>query len=207
MPARIIIAMFVVLVLSGVSQGATERWSTFAEDADLKYYVDQRSIVQLPDNVYIFWVKSVPKNKDYFRQEYNQNGVSYMFTSYEIDCAVSSYRVRGTIMFDKNRREVSKTLPDGEPAFEPVPPESMVELAQEEVCKDDKAREGADETEPSAAAPAPAEPEAPAAPAVPALPEIPAAPLAPAVPGQPEVPATPALPTAPAAPEEPPTLQ
>jgi len=226
MAGRTMLAMLLLVVLCGVCQGA-ERWSNFAEDQELKYYIDQRTIIPLPDNVFIFWVKAVAKDRDYFRREFNLTGASYMLTSYELDCAVSSYRVRGTIIYDKNRREVSKVIPEGEPAFEPVPPESVQELAQEEICKDEGREEETRAAQPAAPAasaatapvelpaaqvppevpaapPAPAAPAVPESPAAPAVPEIPLAPLAPAVP---EVPAAPAVPTAPALPGEPPTLQ
>jgi len=188
MSFRISIATLAVLICCGVSQAKAERWSNFAEDTDLKYYIDQRSIIALPDNVYIFWVKSVAKDKDFFKSEYNLNKVSYMFTSYELDCAVSSYRVRGTILFDKNRKEISKSLPDKEPSFEPVAPESMLELAQDEICKEEGTAEAPDAQERTTTA-APANPEAAEAP------EAPEAPLAPAAP------------VAPVSPEEPPSLQ
>jgi hypothetical protein len=176
MTVRIAITLLALLMYCGVCQAETERWSNFAEDTDLKYYIDQRSIIPLPDNVYIFWVKSVPKDKDYFKKEYNMNNVSYLFTSYELDCAVSSYRVRGTIMFDKNRRELSKTLPEGEPAFEPVPPESVLELVQEEVCvKEEGTKESSEAKEGPTATKAPVAPEAPQAPAAPIAPEEPPA--------------------------------
>lgn len=188
MSVRISIAVLVVLMCFGVCHAKAERWSNFAEDTDLKYYIDQRSIRSLPDNVYIFWVKSVAKDKDYFKNEYNLNNVSYMFTNYELDCAVSSYRVRGTIMFDKNRKEINKSLPDNEPSFEPVPPESMLELAQDEVCVKEEGVSDAPDAEerPAAKTAAPSAPEAPLAP---------------------EAPTAPAAPAAPAAPEEPPALQ
>ena len=165
MSVRMIIGMFVLLMCSGVCHAKTERWTNFAEDTDLKYYIDQKSIITLPDNVHIFWVKSIAKDKDYFKKEYNMNNVSYMFTGYELDCAISSYRVRGSILFDKNRKEISKSIPDVEPAFEPVPPESMLELAQDEVCvKEEGAPEATEEERPAAA---PVAPEAPLAPAEP----------------------------------------
>lgn len=180
MPVRMSIAMLALFMSCGVCHAAVERWSNFAEDTDLKYYLDQRSIISLPDNIHIFWVKSIPKDRDYFKKEYNMSNVSYMFTSYELDCAVSSYRVRGTIMFDKNRKEISKSLPEGEPAFEPVPPESMLELAQEEVCAKEEnttnASEGAERPKATAAGPtAPIPPEAPEAPVAPATAEEPPA--------------------------------
>jgi hypothetical protein len=171
MSFRITIAALLLFMCSSVCHAKAERWSNFAEDNDQKYYMDQRSIRSLPDNVYIFWVKSVPKDKDYFKKEYNLNNGSYMFTSYELDCAVSSYRVRGTIMFDKNRKEISKSIPEGETAFEPVPPESMLELAQDEVCvKEEGGSEISDGAKPAAA---PRAPEAPPAPAEPAEAEEP----------------------------------
>jgi hypothetical protein len=166
MPVRLTVALLTILVLCSVCHAKPERWSNFAEDTDLKYYLDQKSVVSLPDNVYIFWVKSIPKDKDYFKKEYNVNNVSYMFTSYELDCALASYRVRGTIMFDKSRREINKALPDGEPVFEPVPPESMLELAQGEVCtKEEEGKGNLEDTEGRASEAPTAPPEAPPAPA------------------------------------------
>lgn len=133
---------------------AEERWTNFAEDSDVKYYLDQKSVTTLPDNVYIFWVKSIPKEKDFFKKEYNLNNLAYILTNYELDCAVSSYRVRGTIMFDKNRRELNKSLSTGvESPMEPVPPESMLELAQDEICSRANLEKGEQE-QPSAAPPA-----------------------------------------------------
>jgi hypothetical protein len=178
MSIRISIVMLTLLMCCGICHAQAERWSNFAEDGDLKYYIDHRSIISLPDNVYIFWVKSVAKDKEYFKNEYNVSNVSYQFTSYELDCAVSSYRVRGTILFDKSRRELSKSVPESEPAFEPVPPESVLELAQDEICVKGKGvAESPEETEvPSVAPKAPTAPEAPAAPE---------APLAPAEPEEP----------------------
>ena len=175
MSVRISIAMLLCFLCGSVCHAKGERWSNFAEDTDLKYYLDQKTIIPLPDNVYIFWVKSVPKDKDYFKNEYNVNNVSYMFTSYELDCAVSNYRVRGTIMFDRNRKEITKSLPEGEPAFEPVPPESMLELARDEVCVKDEgpAENSHDEKRPAATPAAPETPEAPLAPAAPAAPTEP----------------------------------
>lgn len=201
MAARITLAALVLLVWCGTALAA-ERWSNFAEDQELRYYLDQKSIIALPDNVYIFWVKAVAKDRDYFRREYNQNNVSYMFTSYELDCAVSSYRIRGTILFDKNRRELSKVIPEHEPVYEPVPPESVLELAQEEICQDQGEQEEEQERAALPSVAAPAEP--PAAPLVPAAPAAPEEPAAPAVPA---APAAPQVPAAPAQPEEPPTLQ
>ena len=54
MSVRITIAVLLLLICSGVCHAAAERWSNFAEDNDQKYYMDQRSIISLPDNVYIF---------------------------------------------------------------------------------------------------------------------------------------------------------
>jgi hypothetical protein len=196
MSVRISIAILVLLICSGVCHARDERWSNFAEDADFKYFMDQKSITPLPDNVYIFWVKSIPKDKDYFKKEYNVNNVSYMFTNYELDCAVSSYRARGTMMFDRNRKELSKSLPEGESVFEPVPPESMLELAQDEVCVKGSGKEataGPEEEERAAAAPASAQEERAAA--------------APGSLTHPEGPVAPTPPTAPTAPQELPELQ
>lgn len=164
------------LTFCGVAH-AERRWANFAEDGDVRYYLDSKTLKALPDNVYIFWVKSVAKNREYFKGEYNLNDVAYILTNYELDCAISRYRVRGTIMFDKNRREINKTVAVGDPVFEPVPPESMLELAQDEVCVKKKGAaevpEAEEATAPAAAAPGgsavppPAEKAESASPAVP----------------------------------------
>jgi hypothetical protein len=192
MTFRLTFVVLALLLCCGVCHGKEERWSNFAEDSDLKYYLDQKSVISLPDSVYIFWVKSVAKDKDYFKREYNLNNLSYIFTNYELDCAVSSYRIRGSIMFDKNRREINKTLPaSGETVFEPVPPESMLELAQDEICVKEKGAATTPEPEEQPAA-------APPAPTAPAAPAAPASPLAPTAPDEPDEPA---------APVEPPSMQ
>jgi hypothetical protein len=170
--------LLTLLLCCGVCHAQPERWSNFAEDSDLKYYIDQRSIISLPDNVYIFWVKSVAKNKNYFKNEFNVDGVSYQLASYELDCAVSSYRVRGTILLDKSRKELSKSIPESDLNFEPIPPESVLELAQDEVCVKGK---GTAETPQEAERPS-------AAPAAPVAPEAPSAPEAPRAPSEPEEP-------------------
>lgn len=159
MTVRMVLALVALAVCCGVSH-AEERWVNFAEDADLRYYLDQKSVTSLPDNVYMFWVKSVAKDRDYYRKEYNIKDLAYILTNYELDCAVSSYRVRGTIMYDKNRKEINKIIPaGGEPVFEPVPPESMLELAQNDICS--KAGTAKQESEePSSTAPTPASPAA-----------------------------------------------
>jgi hypothetical protein len=165
--------LFLLVSFAGVSHAAEERWVKFAQDADLSYYLDDKSVVALPDSVYIFWVKSVAREKEYFKREYNISNISYILTNYELDCALSSYRVRGAIMFDRSRRELGKDVPNSAPAFEPVPPESVLELAQEEMCaKRQSSPDGAGKEEAPAApagAPAPAAPAtvAPAAPAEP----------------------------------------
>jgi hypothetical protein len=134
MTVRMALVILALLACCGVCHADEGRWLNFAEDANLKYYLDQKSVLPLPDNVYLFWVKSVAKDKEYFQKEFNFSGLSYIFTSYEVDCAIASYRVRGSILFDKNRKELSKNLPGGEPPFQPIPPESMLELAQAEIC-------------------------------------------------------------------------
>jgi hypothetical protein len=176
MTVRVAIAMLALLACSSTCLGKETRWINFAEDTDLRYYLDQKSIISRPDSVYIFWVKSVAKDRGYFKKEYTLNEVSYIFTNYELDCAVSSYRVRGTIMFDKNRRELNKSLPaGGEPNFEPIPPESMLELVQDEICagEEQAGKAAQPEAEPPAGS---AEPTAPAAPASPQAPLAPTAP-------------------------------
>lgn len=172
---KTLLVMLALLGCCSVCNGKEERWTNFAEDSDLRYYLDLKSVVSLPDNVYIFWLKSTAKDKEYFKREYNLNDLSYIFTNYELDCAVSSYRIRGTIMFDKRRKEIGKILPAaGETPFEPVPPESMLELAQDEICA---------EEESAARVPEPDEREV-AAPTQPDAPSVPDSTVAPAVPAQ-----------------------
>ena len=153
MTVRMTLALLVLLISFGSSHGKEERWSNFAEDSDLKYYLDQKTVVPVTDNLYIFWVKSVAKDRDYFKKEYKVNDLSYILTNYELDCAVSSYRVRGSIMFDKNRRELGKSAGDETAGYEPVPPESMLELAQEELCVKEESADLQDDQEPVAVAP------------------------------------------------------
>jgi len=198
---RVSLLFLALLLYCGVSYGQEERWISFAEDSDLKYYLDQKSVRSLPDNVYLFWLKSVAKDKEYFKTQYNLSDLAYIYTSYELDCAVSAYRVRGTIMFDKQRREISKVLAaPGDTAFEPVPPESLLELAQSDICAnyDNAANKPAPEEqtagEPAIPAPATAETAVPAA-AVPERPEPPAAPAAPAEPVAPLSPRSPQPPS------------
>jgi hypothetical protein len=228
MTVRITFVLLAFLVGCGVCHGKEERWGNFAEDADLKYYLDHKSVISRPDKVYIFWVKSVAKDKEYFKREYNQNDLSYILTNYELDCAIASYKIRGTIMFDKNRREINKALPAGDAVLEPVPPESMLELAQDEICVSDENTAKKAESEEligvtseaptapavptSAATSSPLAPTAPLEPDEPATPAqievaTPAAPAEVAAPGAPVEPALPAAPLAPAAPVEPPSLQ
>jgi len=177
MAVRITCVVLAILMLCGVCHGKDDRWNNFAEDGDLRYYLDQKTIVSLPDGVYLFWVKSVAKDKEYFKREYNLNNLSYILTNYELDCAFSSYRIRGTIMFDKNRRELSKSVAEGAVSpFEPVPPESVLELAQEEICAAQESADLPDDEE------------------LPAVPMIITAPHAEAAPDEP-------------APAEPPSLQ
>jgi hypothetical protein len=125
-----------LLLCGAVAHGKENRWSNFAEDADLKYYLDQKSIITTPEKTTAFWVKSVAKNKEYFKSEYNLNDLAYILTSYEFDCARGMYRVRAMVMYDKNRRELHKTFPLAAemPGFEPVTPESVLELARDSVC-------------------------------------------------------------------------
>jgi hypothetical protein len=155
MASRALLILFLLVSFGSVSHAAEERWVKFAQDADLSYFLDDKSVVSLPDNVYIFWIKSVAKEREYFKREYNVGNISYLLTNYELDCALSSYRVRGTIMLDKSRREISKTVPASPPAFEPVPPESVLELAQDEMCsKRQTPVKGAEKEEETAAPPA-----------------------------------------------------
>jgi hypothetical protein len=207
MIGRMVFVVLALLLCCGICQAKEDRWNNFAEDNDLRYYLDQKSVLSLPDNVYLFWVKSVAKDKEYYRAEYNLNNLSYIFTNYELDCAVSSYRIRGTIMFDKNRREINKSLPmSADNLFEPVPPESMLELAQGEVCKQEESATGKlqpeDEEEPAASPPAPASPLTRAAPLSLALPAASVDPAAPVAPLEATAQVTPVEATAPVVPLE-----
>lgn len=135
MTVRTTFMILTLLVLCGVCEGREERWNNFAEDVDLKYYLDTKSVLPLPGNVYIVWIKAVAKEKDYFKREYSLKDVSYTLANYEVDCDLSSYRNRGTVFFDKHRKQVGKSLPDGgEPFLEPVQPESVLEMVQNEIC-------------------------------------------------------------------------
>lgn len=139
MPLRVVLALFNVMLFCTVAYGIENRWYNFAEDSDLRYYLDNKSIVSRPNHTKIVWVKSVPKSKEYFEREYNLNNLAYLLTNYEIDCSNASYRVRQTLMLDKNRKELSKTQAAGSDVlFEPVPPESSIELAQEAVCGEEE---------------------------------------------------------------------
>ncbi|HJV34247.1 hypothetical protein [Geomonas sp.] len=200
MAGRITFVVLAILTCCGICEGADQRWNNFAEDSDLKYYLDRKSVVPLPDNIYLFWIKSVAKDSDYFQAEYNLAKISYVLTNYEMDCAVSRYRVRSTVMVDKNRRELSKIVPvAGEVTFEPVQPETMLELAQEEICSGNEKTGGVSQAAaPPVPAPQPADdalatPE-PGNPFEPALP--------PAEPEQRRAPATAARQALPAAPPE-----
>ena len=149
MTVRVTLLVLALLMCRGISHGKDARWSNFAEDSDLRYYLDQKSVVRLPDNVFVFWVKTVAKDRAYLKGLYDMEELSYLLTSYELDCAVASYRIRGVSMFDKNRREINKVLPaSDESLFEPVQPESMLELAQDEICV---RAEGAAKSQPAGA--------------------------------------------------------
>jgi hypothetical protein len=136
---KIIMVLGILLLSVTLANGKEERWQNFAEDADLKYYLDRKTVVRTPEDTATFWVKSVAKNREYFKNEYNLNELAYIMTNYELDCSRALFRVRETILLTKNRKELSKTLvPLAEmPEFEPVTPESVTELAQEAVCEEE----------------------------------------------------------------------
>lgn len=166
MSVRALWVGMILLSCSAVCYGKETRWKLFAEDSDLRYYLDEKSVVTLPDHVYLFWIKSVAKNKEFYRRQYNLNDLAYILTNYELDCAAATYRVRGALMYDSNRNVISKTLPSGGAVpFEPIPPESVMEMAQDSFCsKAESAPAAAPEPVPDAeepsgpAQPAPAEP-------------------------------------------------
>ncbi|MBJ6726503.1 surface-adhesin E family protein [Geomesophilobacter sediminis] len=168
---RVSLLVFVLLVSATVAHAAEGRWTSFAEDADIRYYLDQKSLLPLPDNVFIFWMRTVPKDREYIRREYNMNTLSYILTNYELDCSDATYRVRETAMFDKNRKELSKSVASDDIPYEPIQPESIVEMVQETLCP--KGSTGPKIAE---------APQAPAAEAQPAVPGTPAPVVPPAEP-------------------------
>ncbi|UFS71495.1 hypothetical protein LPW11_04675 [Geomonas sp. RF6] len=162
MRLRVVFAMLCVVCFSNLAHAADERWYNFAEDSDLRYYIDQKSVVNRSGDIHIFWVKSVAKSKEYYRQEYNLNHLAYILTNYEMDCSDATFRVRQTLMMDRNRRELNKSVPSGaETDFEPIPPESALELAQEIVCTG-TGNDESDEKEAPTPGVSPAKPASPA---------------------------------------------
>lgn len=123
-----------LVVFCSVAHGKEDRWSSFAEDSDQKYYLDKKSVFPVGDYGFSFWIRSVPKDKEYIRREYNMTDLSYLLTNYELNCSEATFRVREILMFDKNRKELAKNLPEGEAVYEPIQPESIIEMAQESFC-------------------------------------------------------------------------
>lgn len=145
---RLALIALCVICFANAAQAKEERWYNFAEDNDLRYFIDTKSIVNRSGDIHIFWVRSMAKNKQYFKEEYNMNDLASILTNYEMDCSDATYRVRQTVMLDRNRRELNKSVPAGaEAEFEPIPPESSLELAQEIVCAD--AERGSDKADDS----------------------------------------------------------
>lgn len=134
MSARVAFGALVLLICCGVAYGKEERWTSFAEDADLSYYLDRKSVSPLPNGGYLFWIRSVAKDKEYYRREYNLSGLAYILTNYELDCGRQVYRVRQSVMFDRNRKELSKSGSGVDAPFEPIQPETIVEMAQDTFC-------------------------------------------------------------------------
>lgn len=150
----------VLLLLSGMASGKDDRWYNLTEDADLTYYIDKKSILKTPDNTYIFWMKITSKKKEYLQKEYKQIDLEYVLFNYEINCSRGLYKTRGTIYYDKNGKQIDKQTPtyvDMSDA-EPIPPESVMELAQDAVCPES----GSDETPAAAEQPGSAPEPAPA---------------------------------------------
>ncbi|KAF0221416.1 MAG: hypothetical protein FD174_554 [Geobacteraceae bacterium] len=132
------------LFLSGMAHGKEDRWYNLTEDADLTYYIDRKSVLKTPDNTHIFWVKIVSRKKEYLKKEYKLSDLEYVLFNYEIDCGRGMYKTRGTIFFDKNGKQIDKQTPtyvDMSDA-EPIPPESVMELAQDAVCPDSGTDDG-----------------------------------------------------------------
>lgn len=146
--AKCALMLLVALFLcSGMAYGKDDRWYPFAEDPDLSYYIDKKSVLRTPDNTYLFWVKVVGRKKEFLKKEYRMNDLEYILFNYEISCAKGLYKTRGTIYYDRSGKQLDKQIPtylDMSDA-EPVPPESIMELAQDAVCSGPDTEEGADQ--------------------------------------------------------------
>ncbi len=136
MAKKVLMVLASLFIFSGMAYGKDDRWYNFAEDNDLTYAIDRKSILKSPENTYLFWVKITSRKKDYLKNEYKMNELAYVIFNYEIDCTRGMYKARGTIYYDKNGKQLDKQIP----AFvdmsdaEPIPPESIMEMAQEAIC-------------------------------------------------------------------------
>ena len=167
------VATFILLVLfCGTAYGKTERWHKLTEDADLSYFIDDKSIVRTKSGTTLFWMKLVSRSKDFLKKEYRMADLEYILFNYEINCDKAVFKSRGVIYYGPNGKQLDKQAPtfaDMSDA-EPVPPESMMEVAQDYVCA------GEEESLPERQAPLPENSPAPAA----REPELPSEPAPPA---------------------------
>lgn len=163
MPWKSGTCLLLFLALCGTAYGKTERWHKLTEDADLSYYIDDRSIVRSRTGTTLFWMKLESRNRDFLKKEYHMPDLEYILFNYEINCDKSLFKTRGVIYYGANGRQIDKQSPtysDMSDA-EPVPPESMMEVAQDYVCAGDE------ESLPERQAPLPENLPAPAEPVLP----------------------------------------
>jgi hypothetical protein len=124
-----------LLLFSGSSYGAADRWDRIGEDAYLVYYLDDRSVISLQDDIYTFWLKLVDK-KSLLKQRFHSRNLHHALFRYELDCRAAQAGARTALFFDRNNRQINIQLPaDPEGRyFEPVVPESIMERVAEMIC-------------------------------------------------------------------------
>lgn len=127
-----------LVLLCGNAYGKADRWSKLMEDSDLVYYMDDKSILNTKTGTTIFWMKLASRKKDFLKNEYKMPELDYILFNYEINCDKAVYKSRGVIYYDRNGRQLDKQVPTAVDMSdsEPVPPESVMEVAKEYVCPD-----------------------------------------------------------------------
>ncbi|SNB46929.1 surface-adhesin E family protein [Geobacter sp. DSM 9736] len=140
---RMILASLAMLVwpaiMCGAAHGREERWSKLTEDAELVFHIDEKSIQNTRSGTTIFWVKLTGRKNDFLRNEYKLPELDYILFNYEIDCNKGIYKPRGIYYYARSGKQLDKQVPlstDMTDA-EPVPPESVMELAQNYVCAEE----------------------------------------------------------------------
>jgi len=125
-----------MFLTSAAAFGESQRWHKFSQDADLTYFIDNGSIMKTRAGTYIFWVKETPAKKDFLKNQYKMDELDHVLFNYEIDCDKGIYKTRGIIYYDSKEEILDKQIPlvtDMSDA-EPIPPESVIELAEDYVC-------------------------------------------------------------------------